>query len=158
MSGGRQRSMKHRSGGSMGAPAHGGFNRPPPPSPSPPPFPIFDMPYGNLMPPVMDPSMVGPRPAGRGVVHLPHIGANHTHPNNLSRRESSGARPHGDWTYNQGNRHNYDRRDGHSPYQFRPQHRGFIPPPPPGSLPFLPPPVRSLGCPIGFGECLLQNL
>lgn len=138
---GRQRSMKHRSG----APGQGGFSRQPPLSPSPPPFPIFEMPYGNLIPAVMDPSMVGPRPAVGGVVHLR---PNYSSPNNLPRRESSGARPHGDWTYNQGNRHNHGRRD--PPYQFAPRHGGFIPSPPPSSPPFLPQAVGSMGCPIGF--------
>ncbi|XP_031119683.1 la-related protein 1C-like isoform X4 [Ipomoea triloba] len=132
---GRQRSMKHRSG----APGQGGFSRQPPLSPSPPPFPIFEMPYGNLIPAVMDPSMVGLRPAVGGVVHLR---PNYSSPNNLPRRESSGARPHGDWTYNQGNMHNHGRRD--------PRHGGFIPSPPPSSPPFLPQAVGSLGCPIGF--------
>ncbi|XP_019152363.1 PREDICTED: la-related protein 1C-like isoform X2 [Ipomoea nil] len=137
---GRQRSMKHRSG----VPGQGGFSGQPPPPHSPPPFPIFEMPYGNFIPAVMDPSMVGPRPVVGGVVHLQ---ANHSSPNNFPRR-SSGAHPHGDWTYNQGNRHNHGRRDGHPPYQFAPRHGGFIPPP--SSPPFLPPPIQSLGCPIGF--------
>lgn len=146
---GRQRSMKHRSG----APGQGGFSRQPPLSPSPPPFPIFEMPYGNLIPAVMDPSMVGPRPAVGGVVHLR---PNYSSPNNLPRRESSGARPHGDWTYNQGNRHNHGRRD--PPYQFAPRHGGFIPSPPPSSPPFLPQAVGSMGYPIGFGVYLLRDL
>lgn len=162
----RQRSIKHRGGGSAQG---GGFNRPPPPTPPPmpPPFPaLLELPsygnYGNFVPPVLDSSVRGVRPlSGVGS----QAGNDHsTHSQrNSSRRNNFGGRPRGDGQYhsNHGGRRDHDRRDVHLPHQFvpPPPPGGYMPPPPPpppGSASFIaPPPMRSFVSPLGFGKSIV---
>uniref|UniRef100_A0A5B6YVQ8 Putative la-related protein 1C-like n=1 Tax=Davidia involucrata TaxID=16924 RepID=A0A5B6YVQ8_DAVIN len=166
----RQRSMK-RGGGSGGGSAQSNFTRPPPPPPPPlpPPFPLFDVPYGTLVPALPDLSPKEPpykgnnwdtRPIG-GFVPQPHAGNDQPSHRNSSRRSNFGPRPRGDGPYHNSNvgRRDQDRdwngsrssnvRDVHLQHQMAPP-RGFRPPPL-GSTPFIPTqPVRSFGNPINF--------
>lgn len=152
----RQRSMKHRGGGSgpVGGSAQGVYNRSPPAPPFPPPFPIVEMPpyvnYGNFMPPpALDSCARGPR--SMGVVGT-QAANDHSHSQrNSSRRNNFGPRPRGDGQYHHGGRRDSDRRDVRVPHQFIP--RGCIPPPPPpppGSAPFVPPHMRHMVSPMAF--------
>lgn len=169
----RQRSMKRSSGGTGGGGGSAGFTRapqPPTPPPLPPPFPMFEIPYGNLVPAVLDaPVREGPykgnsnwvaRPMGHGV-------NDHSSHRNPSRRGNfGGGRPRGDGPYanGYGGRHEQDRdwlgprgsnaRDVHMPHQMvPPPHgpRGVIRPPHPGGPPFIAPQaMRPFGNPMGF--------
>ncbi|XP_009769236.1 la-related protein 1C [Nicotiana tabacum] len=149
----RQRSMKHRGGSSSSVGSgpgsgsnQGGFSRapPPPPPPLPPPFPV--MPYGNLLPPVLDPRVRGPRPIG-GVSSQPHGGDQSSH-RNPNRKGNFGGRPRGDGSYH--SRRDQDRRDVHQAPQFVPPPVGFITPQSPGSAPFMPAPLRPFAGPVGY--------
>uniref|UniRef100_A0A5B6YWY6 Putative la-related protein 1C-like n=1 Tax=Davidia involucrata TaxID=16924 RepID=A0A5B6YWY6_DAVIN len=162
----RQRSMKRGGGGS----AQSNFTRPPPPPPLPPPFPLFEVPYGTLVPAVPDLSPREPlyrsnnwetRPIG-GFVPKSHAGNDHPSQRNSSRRSNFGPRPRGDGSYhnNYGSRRNQDRdwsaarssnvRDVNVQHQIHPP-RSFGRPPPPGSSPFtIPQPVRSFGNSMSF--------
>ncbi|KAJ9553874.1 hypothetical protein OSB04_017919 [Centaurea solstitialis] len=150
-----------RRGGSSGGGSSSGYNRPPPPPPLPPPFPLFDMSYGNLVPPVLESPVREP----------PHFKGNWS-PRNPTLRNNYGPRPRGDgggsYVNNGygGNRdHNHDRdwrsprshspRDVHMTPQMVPPPpppiRGFIRPPHPGPAPFIPPqPLRPYGTPMGY--------
>ncbi|KAL2468219.1 La-related protein 1C [Forsythia ovata] len=87
----RQRS-RHRGGGAGGGsssgsgPSSSAFSRPSPPPPPPPPFPVFDMPYGTMVPPMLDNPVRGTRPGGGVGGSQPHTGNDHSSPRNNSRR------------------------------------------------------------------------
>ncbi|KAL2503939.1 La-related protein 1C [Abeliophyllum distichum] len=154
----RQRS-RHRGGGAGGGsssgsgPSSSAFSRPSPPPP--PPFPVFDMPYGTMVPPMLDNPVRGTRPGGGVGGSQPHTGNDHSSPRNNSRRGNYGPRPRGDGPYHSshGGRRDQDRRDVHLSHQFVPPPVGYMPSPiPPGAAPFMaaPPPVRVFPGQMGF--------
>ncbi|KAK4338571.1 hypothetical protein RND71_043058 [Anisodus tanguticus] len=166
----RQRSTKHRGGNNIsvgsgpgGASNQSGFSQappppppppppplpPPPPPPLPPPFPV--MPYGNLLPHVLESRVRSPRPVG-GVPSPPHATGDQCLHRNSNRKGNFGGRPRGDgsYHYNHGGRRDQDRRDVHLSPQFVPPPGGFIPPQSPGSAPFMPAPFRAFSGPVGY--------
>ncbi|MCE5166861.1 hypothetical protein HAX54_028201 [Datura stramonium] len=156
----RQRSMEHRGcnsssvgSGPGGASNQSGFSRSPPPPPSPPPlpppFPV--MPYGNLLPPVLESRVISARPVG-GVPSQPRATGDQSLHRNPNRKGIFGGRPRGDGSYhnNHGYRRDQDPKDVHLSPQFVPPPGGFIPPQSPGSAPFIPAPLRPFAGPVGY--------
>ncbi|CAI9777911.1 unnamed protein product [Fraxinus pennsylvanica] len=148
----RQRS-RHRGGGSSSGsgPSSSAFIRPSPPQP--PPFPVFNVPYANMVPPMLDTPVRGTRPGGGIGGSQPHNG-NDSSARNNSRRGNYGPRPRGDGPYhsNHRGRRDQDRRDAHFSHQYVPP-MGYMPSPlPPGAPPFIvaPPAGRVFPGQMGF--------
>lgn len=153
---GRQhRSMRPQGGGNSNngvSSRHGGFSRGPPPQPPlPPPFPVYRLPLGTSIPPVVvDSSVRGTGPMGGPVVH-PNGPSDHPAPGNSSGRRnfSSHGRGAGQNRNSHGGQRDQDQRDTHRVPPAPP----FIPPPPsPGTPPpYGPIPImRPFPVPIGF--------
>ncbi|CAI9763814.1 unnamed protein product [Fraxinus pennsylvanica] len=138
-------------GGSGSGPSSSAFSRQAPPSP--PPFPVFDMSYANVVPPMLDAPVRGTRPGGGVGGSQQHTGNDHSSPRNNSRRGNYGPRPRGDGPYhiNHGGRRDQDRRNVHLSHQYVPP-VGYMPSPLPPGAPFMapPPPVRVFPGQMGF--------
>lgn len=155
---GRQRPKRGgnvSSGG--GGPTQTNFTRPqqPPPPPPPPPFPVFPMPpnsFGNLVPPLPEPSPREPLYRGSNWENRP-VGAfvPQSHSGSSSRRGNYGPRGDGNYHNNFGGRRDQDRvRDVHVQPPRGPP-RGFVRPPPPNAATFVPPQsMRPFANPMGF--------
>ncbi|KAL2522217.1 la-related protein 1C-like [Forsythia ovata] len=147
----RQRPIRHRGRGGGGishrnGPSQTGFSSPSPPMPPPvpPPYPLFNMPYGTVVPPVMDTTVRGMRPVGGVRGSQSHASNDHSQHRNNSRRANFGQRGRGD-----GPHYNNHVR---LPHHYMPPHIGFMPSPPlPGTATFIRhPPVRAFADSLGF--------